>query len=231
MVGRSVTAIAVAAVGAGCAMALAVWRSLRHASPAVDLAAVRILPMWSSCLALLAFSAAHGAMLLSGVLLLTTVWGMPPALAGICLSPGPIVVAIVSLTMAGRLIGKAGIGVVAAVGAALYAVGIGIWLCAHRWGAGSAVTNTARPDGHGVGHHRADDDLPAWHRPRRGPARMGVRRFGRRRIRAHRRRAGDLLEACCRRPSQPAVALGAQVCCSTATARATMKSRSDRRLR
>jgi hypothetical protein len=183
VVGHSATAIALAAVGAGCAMALAVWRSLRHPSPAVDLAAVRILPMWSSCLALLAFSAAHGAMLLSGVLLLTTVWGMPPAIAGLCLSPGPIVVAIVSLTMAGRLIGKAGIGVVAAVGAASYAVGIGIWLCtigpvphyftdylpaqlftgigvglvmpslsavtgvalpAHRWGAGSAVTNTAR---------------------------------------------------------------------------------------
>ena len=64
----------VAAVGAGCAMAFAVWRSLRHPSPAVDLAAVRILPMWSSCLALLVFCAAHGVMLLSGVLLLTTVW-------------------------------------------------------------------------------------------------------------------------------------------------------------
>ena len=42
VVGHNATAIAVAAVGAGCAMALAVWRSLRHPSPAVDLAAVRI---------------------------------------------------------------------------------------------------------------------------------------------------------------------------------------------
>ena len=111
---------------------------------------------------------------------------MPPAVAGLCLAPGPIVVAVVSLTAAGRLIGKAGIGVVAAVGAASYAVGIGIWLStigpvphyltaylpaqlftgigvglvmpslsavtgvalpAHRWGAGSAVTNTARQMG------------------------------------------------------------------------------------
>lgn len=167
-------------------MALAVWRSLRHPSPAVDLAAVRVLPMWASCLALLVFSSAHGAMLLSGVLLLTTVWGMPPAMAGLCLSPGPIVVAVVSLTVAGRLIGKAGIGAVAAAGAALYAVGIGIWLSTigpvphyftaylpaqlftgigvglvmpslsavtgvalppHRWGAGSAVINTARQMG------------------------------------------------------------------------------------
>jgi MFS family permease len=164
-------------------MALAVWRSLRHPSPAVDLAAIRVLPMWSSCLALLMFSAAHGAMLLGGVMLLTTVWGMPPAVAGLCLAPGPIVVVVVSLTLAGRLIDKLGIAVVAAAGAALYVVGIGIWLCAigpvpdyftdylpaqlftgagvglvmpslsavsgvalpsYRWGAGSAVTNTAR---------------------------------------------------------------------------------------
>ena len=175
--------VLLATIGAGCAMALAVWRSLRHPSPAVDLAAVRVLPMWSSCLALLTFSAAHGAMLLGGVMLLTTVWGMPPAVAGLCLAPGPIVVVVVSLTLAGRLIDKVGIAVVAATGAALYVVGIGIWLCtigpvpdyftdylpaqlftgagvglvmpslsavtgvalpAYRWGAGSAVTNTAR---------------------------------------------------------------------------------------
>ena len=170
-------------IGAGCAIALAVWRSLHHPSPAVDLAAIRVLPMWSSCLALLMFSAAHGAMLLGGVMLLTTVWGMPPAVAGLCLAPGPIVVVVVSLTLAGRLIDKLGIAVVAATGAALYVVGIAIWLCtigpvpdyftdylpaqlftgagvglvmpslsavtgvalpSHRWGAGSAVTNTAR---------------------------------------------------------------------------------------
>jgi EmrB/QacA subfamily drug resistance transporter len=182
VVGRSGAAIAAVAVGAVCAMALAVWRSLRHPSPAVDLDAVRVLPMWSSCLAMLVFSSAHGAMLLSGVMLLTTVWGLPPAVAGLCLAPGPVMVVIVS-PLAGRLVGKVGIGVVAATGAALYALGIGIWLCtigpvphyfadyfpaqlftgtgvglvmpslsavtgvalpAHRWGAGSAVTNTAR---------------------------------------------------------------------------------------
>lgn len=182
VVGRSITAITAVAVGAVCAMALAVWRSLRHPSPAVDLEAVRVLPMWSSCLALLAFSSAHGAMLLSGVMLLTTVWGLPPAVAGLCLAPGPVMVVIVS-PLAGRLVGKVGIGAVAAAGAALYAVGIGIWLRtigpvphyfvdyfpaqlftgtgvglvmpslsavtgaalpAHRWGAGSAVINTAR---------------------------------------------------------------------------------------
>jgi EmrB/QacA subfamily drug resistance transporter len=175
--------VVIATVGAGCAMALAIWRSLRHPSPALDLAAVRVLPMWSSCLALLLFAAAFGAMLLSSVMLLTTVWGKSPEVAGLFLSPGPVVVVIMSLTLAGRLIGRIGVGAVAATGAALYVVGIVIWLCrvgphpdyvadflpgqlftaagvglvfpslsavtglalpAHRWGAGSALTNTAR---------------------------------------------------------------------------------------
>jgi EmrB/QacA subfamily drug resistance transporter len=181
--GWSATTVEVSAAVAGCAIALTVWRSLHHPAPALDLAAVRILPMWSSCLALLLFSAAHSAMLLGGVMLLTTVWGMPPAVAGLCLAPGPVVVVLVSLTLAGRLMGKAGVGLVAATGALLYVAGIVIWLCtigpvpdyftgylpaqlftgagvglvmpslsavpgmalsSPRWGAGSALTNTAR---------------------------------------------------------------------------------------
>jgi len=181
--GSSATTVGVSVAVAGCAIALTVRRSLHHPSPALDLGAVRILPMWSSCLALLLFSAAHSAMLLGGVMLLTTVWGMPPAIAGLCLAPGPVVVVLVSLIVAGRLIGKVGVGVVAATGALLYVVGIVIWLCtigpvpdyftdylpaqlftgagvglvmpslsavpgmalpSPRWGAGSALTNTAR---------------------------------------------------------------------------------------
>lgn len=181
--GFSGSKVLLATTGAAGAMAVAIWRSLRHPSPVLDLAAVRVLPMWCSCLALLLFAAAFGAMLLGSVMLLTTVWGKTPAAAGWCLSPGPVVVVVVSLTLAGRLIGRLGVGVVAATGAALYAVGIVIWLLrvgpephyvadflpgqlftgtgvglvmpslsavsglalpSHRWGAGSALTNTAR---------------------------------------------------------------------------------------
>jgi hypothetical protein len=92
-------------------------------------------------------------------------------------------VVIVSLTLTARLIGKIGVGAVAATGAVVYLVGIVFWLCrvgpepdyllnflpaqlftgagvglvmpslaavagltlpAHRWGSGSALTNTAR---------------------------------------------------------------------------------------
>jgi EmrB/QacA subfamily drug resistance transporter len=207
--GWSATTVKVAAVGAGCAIALTIWRSLHHPSPALDLVAVRLLPMWSSCLALLLFSAAHSAMLLGGVMLLTTVWGMAPAVAGLCLAPGPIVVVLVSLTLAGRMIGKAGVGLVAATGALLYVVGIVIWLCtigtvpdyftdyfpaqlftgagvglvmpslsavpgmalpSPRWGAGSALTNTARQLGMVLGTtvltmiYQPDVDLAAIRR-------------------------------------------------------------------
>ena len=140
--------------------------------------------MWSSCLALLLFSAAHSAMLLGGVMLLTTVWAMPPAVAGLCLAPGPVVVVLVSLTRgrptdrkSRRRRGRRDWAHCST------SVGIAIWLCtigpvpdyvteylpaqlftgagvglvmpslsavpgmalpSPRWGAGSALTNTAR---------------------------------------------------------------------------------------
>jgi EmrB/QacA subfamily drug resistance transporter len=181
--GWSAAKVIIAVVGAAGALAVAVWRSRRHPSPAIDLAAIRVVPVWSSCVAMVLFAAAFGAMLLGNVIFLTTVWGDTPAVAGLCLSPGPVVVVIVSLTVAGRLIGKVGVGAVAAAGTTLFVVGIVIWLCrmgpepdyltdflpgqlftgagvglvfpslsavtglalpSHRWGAGSALINTAR---------------------------------------------------------------------------------------
>lgn len=181
--GWSATKVVAAAAFATCAMALAVWRSLSHPSPAIDLVAVRVVPMWSSCVALLLFGAAFAAMLLGSVMFLTTVWGEPPAVVGLHLSPGPLVVVVVSLAVTGRLIGRFGVGAVAATGTALYVAGVVIWLCRvgpepdyladflpgqlftgagvglvipslsavtglalplHQWGAGSALSNTAR---------------------------------------------------------------------------------------
>jgi EmrB/QacA subfamily drug resistance transporter len=181
--GVSARKIIAAALLAMVAIIVTVRRSRRHHTPAIDLVAVRVVPMWASCIALVFFSAGFGAMLLGNVMFLTSVWHQAPAVAGLSLSPGPIVVVVVSLVLAGRLIGRWGVGAVAATGSTLYAIGIGVWLLragaepryftdflpgqiltgagvglvipslsavsgltlpSHRWGAGSALTNTAR---------------------------------------------------------------------------------------
>lgn len=85
--------------------------------------------MWASSVALLLFSAAFGAMLLGNVMLLVTIRHQTAAVAGLCLSPGPVVVVLVSLTLSGRLINKFGVGAAAAAGATLYATGMVFWLC------------------------------------------------------------------------------------------------------
>jgi MFS family permease len=120
--------IAITTAAAGCALTLAVWRSMRHPTPALDLAAVRVGPMWSGCLSLMLFAAAFGAMLLGNVLFLTAVWHQSEFVAGMCLSPSAVIVVMVSLSFAGRLVARFGVGPVASAGAGLYVIGVLIWL-------------------------------------------------------------------------------------------------------
>lgn len=177
------TTVALAATVGVAAIAAAVWRSSRHHTPIVDLVAIRATPVWLSCLVQLVFAAAFGAMLLGNVLFLVLVWHKTPAAAGLLLSPGAVVVVVVSATVSARLIDRWGVGYVAAGGAILYAAGVIVWLCrvgtdpnyladflpgqiltgagiglvtpslssvpgralpSHRWGAGSALINSAR---------------------------------------------------------------------------------------
>ena len=122
--------VVAAAVGAVGAMSLAgCGVQMRHPSPAIDLAAVRLVPMWAKLFGDAAFlAAAFGAMLLGSVMFLTTVWRKSRRWSQACAcSPGPAVVVIVSLTITARLIGRIGVGAVAATGAAVYVVGIVIW--------------------------------------------------------------------------------------------------------
>lgn len=91
------------------ALALTVLRSRRHHHPALDLAALAVGPLWTSCVALLMFTAAFGAMLLGNVLFLTDVWHLPPPqIAGLGLAPGPAAAVLISLTVASRLIRRFG---------------------------------------------------------------------------------------------------------------------------
>ena len=84
--GSSATKIVVAVLLAVVAIGLTVRRSRRHHTPAIDLVAVRVVPMWASCVALVLFSAGFGAILLGNVMFLTSVWHQAPAIAGLSLS-------------------------------------------------------------------------------------------------------------------------------------------------
>ena len=184
------TIVALAATVGVAAITVTVWRSHGHHTPIIDLVAIRATPLWISCLMQVLFATAFGAMLLGNVLFLIIVWRQTPAVAGLLLSPGAVVVVVVSATVTGRLIDRCGVGFVAASGAVLYAAGAIMWLCrvgpdpnylgdflpgqiltgtgiglvipslssvpgralpAHRWGAGSALMNTARQLGSVLG--------------------------------------------------------------------------------
>jgi EmrB/QacA subfamily drug resistance transporter len=117
---RTGLAFAIAAVATGAA----VLRSLRHPVPALELPILRVPSFALSVASALAFFAAFAALLLSGVLFLTQVWGHSILRAGLELTPGPLG-ALAAAVVASRVGPRIGMGTVGAIGGALVAVGIG----------------------------------------------------------------------------------------------------------
>jgi EmrB/QacA subfamily drug resistance transporter len=107
------------------ALVLAVARSRRHPVPALELPMLAVpsfaLAVASAC----AFFAAFAAMLLSGVLYLTQVWGQSVLRAGFELAIGPLL-AMTAAMAASRLGPRFGMANVGAVGGLLVAAGIGL---------------------------------------------------------------------------------------------------------
>jgi EmrB/QacA subfamily drug resistance transporter len=103
-------------------------RSTRHPAPLLDLPSLRVPTLWLSCLAMLLFTTAFGSMLFGNVLFLTGPWHQSVLVAGLSLSPGPLMVVVVSLTISGRLVNRLGPGMVATLGSLLFAIGAAIWL-------------------------------------------------------------------------------------------------------
>jgi MFS family permease len=73
------------------------------------------------------FSAAFGAMLLSVVLWEQGAWGWSALTAGLAIAPGPLMVPIISFSVAGRLIARFGPAVVISVGSLAFAAGVVWW--------------------------------------------------------------------------------------------------------
>ena len=95
-------------------------RSAKHHSPVIELPLLKVRSFSTANLAALVFFAGFGAMLLSGVLLLTEVWGYSALKAGLALSPGPLMAASFAMP-SGRLGGRIGQRPVAFAGGLTFA--------------------------------------------------------------------------------------------------------------
>ncbi len=113
---RDIGSFAAAAV----LIALFIYRSARHHAPVIELPLLRVRSFALANLATLVFFSGFGAMLLSGVLLLTEVWGYSALKAGFALSPGPLMAASFAIP-SGRLGGRIGQRPVATAGGLVFA--------------------------------------------------------------------------------------------------------------
>jgi EmrB/QacA subfamily drug resistance transporter len=111
------------------AAALFGLRSARHPSPLFELSLLRLRSYGVTLLATTLFSAAFAGMLLSIVLWAQTDWGWSALQTGLAVSPGPLMVPVLSVA-SGRLIPRFGPGPVIAAGCAAFAAGLLWWTAA-----------------------------------------------------------------------------------------------------
>jgi EmrB/QacA subfamily drug resistance transporter len=104
-------------------IALFVADCLRSENPFIDPALFRIGAFSGATLIMAPYSAAFGAMLLSLALWMQNGWGWSALKAGIAIAPGPFLVPVTSLLLAGRLIARFGAAWVLALGVTLFAAG------------------------------------------------------------------------------------------------------------
>jgi EmrB/QacA subfamily drug resistance transporter len=114
---------------AGTAVILpAIWRrSLRHHSPILEPALLRVRSFSLAAGASVLFFAGFGAMLLAGVLFLTSVWHEDVLTAGLMLAPGPTMATLFSIPSA-RLGARVGFRIPGVLGAILFATGCVWWI-------------------------------------------------------------------------------------------------------
>ena len=98
-------------------------RSSLHAEPVLDLTLFRSRSFSVANLATFLYAIGFFAMLLGNILFLTSVWGYSILVAGLAVTPGPLVVALVS-GPAGKLAGRIGFRPVLVMGFVVFASGL-----------------------------------------------------------------------------------------------------------
>jgi MFS family permease len=133
-------------------LALFVAHCLRSDNPFIDPALFRIRDFTGACLTIAPFSIAFGGFLLSLVLWEQGVWNWSAMKIGLAIAPGPLLVPVTSLLLAGRLIARFGAAMVVAAGLVFFSVTVILWavLAGPRPDLGFAVLGIM-PSGIGVG--------------------------------------------------------------------------------
>jgi MFS family permease len=108
-------------------LALFVAHCLRSGNPFIDPALFRIRDFAGASLTMAPFSIAFGGFLLSLVLWEQGVWNWPAMKIGLAIAPGPFMVPVTSLLLAGRLIARFGAASVVAAGLVVFAADVILW--------------------------------------------------------------------------------------------------------
>lgn len=113
--------------GALLLLVLFIVDCLRSDNPFIDPSLLRIRTFTGAALIGTPFSVAFGAMLLSIALWLQDGWGWSGLEAGLAIAPGPLLVPLTSIFVAGHLIARLGAAPVVAVGVVSFAAGLAWW--------------------------------------------------------------------------------------------------------
>ena len=108
-------------------LALFVRHCLRSANPFVDPSLFRLPSFTGAALMMIPYGIAFGGMLFSIALWEQTAWGWSALQAGFSIAPGPLLVPITSMLVAGRLLKRFGALPVLIAGVSLFASGLVIW--------------------------------------------------------------------------------------------------------
>ena len=150
--GWNAPAVALSFAAAAVMLALFVAHCLRSDNPFIDPALFRIRDFTRATLTMAPFSTAFGGFLLSVVVWEEGVWHWHAMKIGLAIAPGPLMVPITSLLLAGRLIARFDARTVVAAGLIVFTGGVVVWavLAGSQPDLGFAVLCVI-PSGIGVG--------------------------------------------------------------------------------